>query len=89
MAPGKVNIAVRWPESAAVVDTWEMTARLEDGRLVYENAQWEKNEYDEDGGEYYLDGSWEESGYFMLNDAGELIWHDDNAERESDSTFIK
>jgi len=89
VAPGKVKIAVRWPESAAVVDTWEMTARLEDGRLVYENAQWEKNEYDEDGGEYYLDGSWEESGYFMLSDAGELIWHDDNAERESDSTFIK
>lgn len=89
VAPGKVNIAVRWPESAAVVDTWTMTARLEDGRLVYENAQWEKNEYDEDGEEYYLDGSWEESGYFMLSDAGELIWHDDNAEHGGDSTFIK
>ena len=42
-----------------------------------------------DGEEYYLDGSWEESGYFMLSDAGELIWHDDNAEHGGDSTFIK
>jgi len=89
VAPGKVNIAVRWPESAAVSDTWEMTARLEDGRLVYENAQWEKNEYDENGEEWQLDSSWEESGYFMLSDAGELIWHNDNADHGGDSTFIK
>ena len=89
VAPGKVNIAVRWPESAAVADTWEMTARLEDGRLVYENAHWEKNEYDENGGEWQLDSSWEESGYFMLSDAGELIWHNDNADHGGDSTFIK
>lgn len=88
VAPGKVNIAVRWPESAAVVDTWEMTARLEDGKLVYENAQWEKKEYDEDGEEYHLDGSWEESGWFELS-GSELIWHDDNADHGGDSTFIQ
>ena len=89
VAPGKVNVAVRWPESAAVADTWEMTARLEDGRLAYENAHWEKNEYDENGGEWQLDSSWEESGYFMLSDAGELIWHNDNADHGGDSTFIQ
>ena len=89
VAPGKVNVAVRWPESAAVADTWEMTARLEDGRLVYENARWEKNEYDENGGEWQLDSSWEESGYFALSDSRELIWHDDNAEHGGESAFIK
>jgi len=89
VAPGKVNVAVRWPESAAVVDTWEITARLEDGKLVYENGRWEKNEYDESGEKWYLDGSGEESGYFELSDVGELVWHDDNAERGGDSTFIK
>ena len=88
VAPGKVNIMVRWPESANVSDTWQLTARLENGRLVYENGQWEKNEYDEDGEEYYLDGSWDESGWFELNGT-ELIWHDDNAEHGGDSTFIR
>lgn len=88
VAPGKVNIAVRWPESASVSDTWKLTARLENGRLVYEYGQWEKNEYDETGEETYLDGSWEESGWFELS-GGELIWHDDNAEHGGDSTFIK
>ena len=88
VAPGKVNIAARWPESAAVENTWTITARLEDGRLVYENGRWEKNEYDEDGNKWQLDGSWEESGYFELS-GGELSWHDDNADHGGDSTFIK
>ena len=88
MAPGKVYIAVRWPESAAVLDTWEITARLEDGRHVYENAQWEQTEYDGNGEEYYLDGSFEESGWFELS-GSELIWHDDNADHGGDSTFAR
>ena len=88
VAPGKVKIEASWPDSASVMNTWEMTARLEGGKLVYENGQWEKNEYDEDGEEYYLDGSWDESGWFELVD-GELNWHDDNAEHGGDSTFIR
>ena len=88
VAPGKVKITVRWPESAAVVNTWEITARMEDGRLVYENAQWEKNEYDENGEASQLDGSWGESGWIELS-GDELIWHDDNAEHGGESTFIK
>ena len=88
VAPGKVKIEASWPDSANVMNTWEMTAKLEDGKLVYENGQWEKNEYDESGEAWYLDGSWEESGWFELS-GSELIWHDGNAEHGGDSTFIK
>ncbi len=89
LAPGRVNIAVRWPESASVVDTWEMTAKLEDGKLVYENGEWEVVEFDDAGNDWVKDSSCDESGYFVLDDTGRLNWHDDNAERGGDSVFIK
>lgn len=89
MAPGKVKIEAWWPESAAVMDTWEIVATLRDGRLVYENGVRESTEYDADGNGQTLDWSDEESGYFYLGDAGELIWHDDSAEGGEDSVFIK
>ena len=88
VAPGKVNIMVRWPESASVSDTWKLTASLDSGRLVYEYGQWEKNEYDENGAETYLDGSWDERGWFALS-GSELIWHDENAEHGGENTFVK
>ncbi|MBQ9330019.1 MAG: hypothetical protein IJ221_03435 [Oscillibacter sp.] len=89
LAPGRANIVVRWPESASVVDTWEMTAKLEDGKLVYENGEWEVVEFDDAGNDWVKDSSYDESGYFDLDDTGDLNWHDDNAERGGDSVFIK
>ena len=90
VAPGKVNIHVRWPESAAVVDTWELVASLEDGKLIYSDGRFEAVEYGEDGDSWTVDGGWEESGFFYLNGAGELMWHNDRAEPGAeDSTFVK
>lgn len=90
LAPGKAKIEASWPESAAIENIWEMTARLdEDGRLVYENGVWESVEYDENGEGWTTDSSWEESGYFYRSDSGELIWHDESAAHGGDSTFIQ
>lgn len=89
VAPGKVRLTVTWPESAAVVDTWEMVASLdEDGKLVYENGYKEVVEYDETGESWTTDENYEESGSFYLNEAKELCWHSDQA-ADGDSTFVR
>ena len=87
LAPGKANITVTWPESAAVVDTWELIATLADGKLVYENGYKAVEEYDESGDSWLNDESYDENGYFYLNDANELCWH--NGENGEDSVFVK
>ncbi len=89
VAPGKVQITVTWPESASVLDTWELVAALEDGKLVYENGHREVMEYDESGDGWTTDESYEESGYFYLNGAKELCWHSEQAEGGEDSTFVR
>ena len=87
VAPGKVKVTANWPESSDVMDTWEMIATLsEDGKLVYENGQWEQNEYDENGESWTTDSSWEESGWFELSGT-ELTWHNDRT--GDDSTFAQ
>ena len=88
VAPGKVTITASWPDSAAVMNTWEMTAVLGDGKLAYENGHWEVKEYDDNGESWTTDESYEESGYFYLNDVGELCWHNDRVDGE-DSVFIR
>ena len=85
LAPGKVKIEASWPESAAVLDTWEMTAALtEDGKLVYENGVFVSTEYGEGGDSWEIDNDWSVSGEFTLA-SGELIWQDSRAES---GTFI-
>ena len=88
VAPGKVNITVGWPESAAVVDLWEMTASLEEERLMYENGVRTVIEFDENGEDSIVDQSYEESGWFYISAAGELCWHDER-EAGEESTFIR
>ena len=88
VAPNKARITASWPDSAALMNEWEMVATLEDGKLVYENGHWTLTEYDESGEGWTQDESYEESGYFYLNGSGELCWHDDRAERDGDSAFI-
>ena len=88
VAPGKVEITASWPNSAAEMNTWEIVATLEDGKLVYENGHWELTEFDENGDGWTTDESWEQSGYFYLNAAGELVWHDDQSENGEDSIFV-
>ena len=88
VAPGKARITASWPDGAAVMNTWEMTATLEDGRLAYENGHWEVREYGENDEERTTDESYEESGYFYLNDAGELCWHNERVDSE-DSVFVR
>ena len=86
LAPGKVKIEASWPESAAVVDTWELTAVLtEDGKLVYENGLFVSAEYGEGGESREVDSDWSVSGEFILSN-DELIWQDSRAE---DGTFIR
>ena len=67
-----------------------MTAALDrDGKLIYENGIRTVTEYGEDGENWITDESWEESGWFYLNDDGELCWHDDHAEKDEDSVFVR
>ena len=89
VAPGKARVTASWPDSAALMNTWEIIATLEDGRLGYENGHWTLIEFDENGEGWTRDEGYEESGYFYLNDSGELCWHDDRAERGEDSAFIR
>ena len=90
LAPGKVKIEARWPESAAVVDTWEMTAALsEDGKLVYENGEFTATEYDEDGSEWETDWDWDLTGELFFNEDGELCWLDSRTEDDEPSAFLR
>ena len=75
LAPDVVTVEARWPDSAAVVHEWTMTAVLgEDGTLVYEDGYETVTEYDEDGYDWIIDQIWDEVGSFSVNDAGELEW---------------
>ena len=90
VAPGRLRISGRWPDSASTAAEWELIGALdEDGNLAYENGHWEIKEYDEDGAEWTTDESWEESGCFSLGDAGALLWHDDNLRVGEDSVFVR
>ena len=85
-----MRIEASWPESAAVLDTWEMTAGISEvGSLVYHNGQKTVTEYDEDGYGWVVDDGWDESGTFYLNEEGLLCWHDDMIESDEDSVFIR
>ena len=87
LAPGKVTIEASWPESAAVLDTWEMKAALnEDGKLIYNNGVFISTKYDEGGEAWEIDSDWSVSGEFTLNSDGELCWRDSRA---ADGTFIR
>ena len=85
-----MKIEARWPESAAVVDTWEMTAALsEDGKLVYENGEFTATEYDEDGSEWETDWDWDLTGELFFNEDGELCWLDSRTEDDEPSAFLR
>lgn len=89
LAPGKARITVSWPESASVMDTWELVATLEDEKLVYKDGHKTVSEFDENGEPWITDESYEESGYFYLNKANELCWHDDMTIDGEDSVFAR
>lgn len=86
IAPDKVQISVRWPESAGVLDSWEIIATLEEDRLVYENGHKTVEEFDSSGAGEVVDESYGESGYFYLDGEDTLCWHDDQADG-GDSAF--
>ena len=90
LAPGKAMIKASWPDSAAVLYTWEMTGRLdEEAGLVYDNGVRTVTEYDESGEGWTVDESWDESGVFYPNDDGGLCWHEDISENDEDSVFVR
>lgn len=89
VAPSKVYIEAAWPDSAAVMHTWTITASLaEDGKLVYRHGVHTVTEYDESGNGVVISDTNDESGTFEVNDAGELLWATDADEGEG-SVFIK
>ncbi len=90
LAPGKVKIEASWPESAAVLDTWEMTARLsEDGKLVYENGVFTSAEYGENGENWEIDSDFGTAGVLALSSDGELSWQDSRLDNTADSLFVR
>ena len=89
LAPGKARIEAAWPESAAVQDTWEMTATLsEDGKLVYESGLFTSTAYGEGGEGRELESDRSISGQLSLNENGELLWEDSRLENP-DSVFVR
>ena len=90
LAPGKVQITAVWPDGAAVLNTWTMTAALtEEGKLVYENGTFESTETDENGVNWTIDSNWDVTGELYFSGDGELCWYDAHAEGEGLSTFIR
>lgn len=90
LAPGVLKAEAHWPNSASEMVSWEMTACLtEDGAFRYTDGTRTVTAFDEDGTDYITDESGEQSGAFTLSDEGELRWHDDQAERDEDSVFIR
>ena len=87
VVPGKVYVTVRWPESYNIMNFWNMTATLLDGKLEYHNAEYQKVEIDEDGNEITTDMDWGLSGTIFL-DSGELVWHNDYSDDTEDTRFI-
>ena len=86
LAPGKVKIEASWPESAAVMDTWTMTAALgEDGKLSYENGVFTSVEFDENGEGWEIDSEYGTSGELSFTSPGVLCWKDSRA---ADGAFI-
>lgn len=88
LAPGKVSISVRWPESAAVCHYWTLTARIEEDALLYENGEWEVLEFDADGDSWTNDSGWDETGSFELV-GGKLVWHDDTRPENGEVVFLR
>lgn len=88
-APGKVRIRATWPDGYAVMHTWNLTASLEEARLVYEGGLWEKIEFDESGEGWTSDTDWDQSGWFFLNEKGGLVWHNDDMEYDEDPVFVR
>ena len=90
VAPGKLDIKVVWPESAAVIDTWTMVAVVnEDGTLLYRHGRFESNEYNEDGEVMSVDQDWALFGWFEPNAAQELIWRNEKGSGVEDSVFVR
>ncbi|MBO6054568.1 MAG: hypothetical protein J6P31_03535 [Oscillospiraceae bacterium] len=90
VAPGKVDIKVVWPESAAVIDTWTMVAAVnEDGTLTYRNGWFTSIEYTEDGDTLSVDNDWALSGWFEPNADQELIWRNEKGSGVEDSVFVR
>ncbi|MBQ9493128.1 MAG: hypothetical protein IJR54_05265 [Oscillibacter sp.] len=89
LVPGRLRVEANWPNSSSETVTWEMTARLTDENTFrYENGARMVMQFDETGEGYVTEESQEQSGYFYLNNAGQLCWHDDQAEGTGDSVFI-
>ncbi len=89
IAPKKVNISIRWAGSAFSCGFWNMIARVEDGKLIYENGEYEEKEYDEDGSEMTVDWNYDLTGWFEFNDEGGLVWHYDISGEPMETTFIR
>ena len=74
LAPGKLRIEGYKSDSGGEY-CWNLVAvRGEDGSLAYENGGLSVSSYTEG---MYADETREISGRLSLNEAGELIWHDD------------
>ena len=91
IAPGKLSIYARWLGSAFAVAEWEITAAPdEEGRLVYEYGHLTVTEYEAEGERSFVSQeSWEESGWFALDEEGQLTWHKDGPEGDEDSIFVR
>ena len=89
LAPGKLDVSVRWPDSVSVCHYWTLVASAQDdGALFYENGEWEVIEYDEDGNSWTTDNGWDETGRFEIAD-GKLVWHNDARPETGESVFVR
>ena len=82
------DIWLTWSGSAFERGVWTMTARLEDGALVYTGGRHTDVTFTEDGGVESEALLWEDAeGRFTLSEDGRLLWTDSREETAADFRF--
>lgn len=82
------DIWLTWGSSAFERGVWTMTARLEDGALVYTGGRHTDVTLMEDGGVESEALLWEDAeGRFTLSEDGRLLWTDSREETAADFRF--
>ena len=83
------DISIRWGDSAFCTYFWDMTARPDGDKLAYAGGEcydrtFESAEVYKDT-VHYEDGS----GYFKMNENGNMTWQDDKDNQGGDAEFVK
>lgn len=86
---GTYRIGIHWSESAFATSFWNMTAKYEDGALVYNDCEYKSVEFSENNGEKVKRSYKNGKGSFKILPMGELVWKDLTGKVAEDSVFLR